>query len=568
MPRGGPPTNTYSLPAVYLAVPGTTILAVQHNSPLEDIADVLNDPWPTNIGGTGGTSIITSWDSLNSRGVDIPTASTVDLDASTGANLHFTGTTTVTAISLSNGRVREVISDGAFTLTAGASLVVNGSTSVNGTITAGMMILFVGGSAGVVYAMTSGGGGSGSLFSYTTTATAAGTTTLTVASTYQQFFTGATTQTVVLPVTSTLTLGTAFRIVNNSTGALTVNSSGGNLVVTIPGGFWCLVTCVLTSGTTAASWSAILPVGQATQTAPGLIEIATPTEAATLTDSTRAVAPDGLFFLGGYTTTATAAGTTTLTVISTYYQYFTGTTTQTLVLPVTSTLVLGRTFRVANNSTGAVTVQSSGANNIAVLAAGAVGFFTCILTSGTSAASWSFNGVSASYEFVTSIAASTSSTINFDTSTSVTIAANYDYIIRAEFVKMSADGGLALRFGTGGTPTYQTTNYTSIYMTANAGTVGAATDSITNAILLTHILTGGASAGEQLSIECKVDEPAANDTHLVSSIYSGVASDGTIQISQTGGKRTTAEVLTGLQIVPIAGNISTGLFSLFRRRIR
>src|SRR5437762_7853966 len=42
---------------------------------------------------------------------------------------------------------------------------------------------------------------------YTTTATAAATTTLTSASTYQQFFTGATTQTVQLPVVSTLALG-------------------------------------------------------------------------------------------------------------------------------------------------------------------------------------------------------------------------------------------------------------------------------------------------------------------------------------------------------------------------
>ena len=43
----------------------------------------------------------------------------------------------------------------------------------------------------------------------------------------------------------------------------------------------------------------------------------------------------------GYTTTATAAGTTTLTVSSNYRQFFTGSTTQTIVLPVTSTLVIG-----------------------------------------------------------------------------------------------------------------------------------------------------------------------------------------------------------------------------------
>jgi hypothetical protein len=93
--------------------------------------------------------------------------------------------------------------------------------------------------------------------------------------------------------------------------------------------------------------------------------------------------------LEGYATTATAAGTTTLTVASTYQQFFTGSTTQTLVMPVTSTLVLGQAFWVQNLSTGAVTVNSSGSNAILVLAGGTSALFTCILTSGTSAASWS-----------------------------------------------------------------------------------------------------------------------------------------------------------------------------------
>lgn len=94
-------------------------------------------------------------------------------------------------------------------------------------------------------------------------------------------------------------------------------------------------------------------------------------------------------FAQGYTTTATAAGTTTLTVSSTQQQYFTGTSTQTVVLPVTSTLTLGHSFRIVNNSTGgAVTVQSSGANNIVVLPQGSTVVVTCILTSGTTAASW------------------------------------------------------------------------------------------------------------------------------------------------------------------------------------
>jgi hypothetical protein len=89
---------------------------------------------------------------------------------------------------------------------------------------------------------------------YTTTATAAGSTTLTVNSNYYNLFTGTTTQTIVLPVTSTLTAGMAYEIENNSTGNLTVNSSGGNLVATVLPGTTAHIMCIGTTLTTAADW--------------------------------------------------------------------------------------------------------------------------------------------------------------------------------------------------------------------------------------------------------------------------------------------------------------------------
>jgi hypothetical protein len=92
----------------------------------------------------------------------------------------------------------------------------------------------------------------------------------------------------------------------------------------------------------------------------------------------------------GYATTATAAGTTTLTSASNHQQFFTGTTTQTVVLPVTSTLALGLSYLIVNDSTGVVTVQSSGLNTITLLPAKTAVRCTCILISGTTAASWSF----------------------------------------------------------------------------------------------------------------------------------------------------------------------------------
>jgi len=53
MPRSGPPTYLYVLPPIYIAIPGTTITAAQHNDPLDDIADTFNSFQPVVWGGTG-----------------------------------------------------------------------------------------------------------------------------------------------------------------------------------------------------------------------------------------------------------------------------------------------------------------------------------------------------------------------------------------------------------------------------------------------------------------------------------------------------------------------------------
>lgn len=52
MPRSGP-NGSYSLPPIYLAVPGTTIVASQHNDPLVDIQATFNTAQPIFYGGTG-----------------------------------------------------------------------------------------------------------------------------------------------------------------------------------------------------------------------------------------------------------------------------------------------------------------------------------------------------------------------------------------------------------------------------------------------------------------------------------------------------------------------------------
>ena len=382
------------------------------------------------------------------------------------------------------------------------------------------------------------------LANYATTATAAAITTLTVSSAYNQYFTGTTTQTVVLPVTSTLALGFPFRIVNNSTGVVTVQSSGANSIQAMAPGSSLLLTCIAITGTTAASWDAqyaivadlsgavllspsgdqtivgahnlFLTVGnfiagnaiapltgipiqavgaisssgisavftydnvgdsanfhayksasatvgvysavgaaeplgsftaygddgtQFTPAArirafangtvssgvvPGQWEFLTAnssgalTLAATINAAQQLILANALLpasggtgvtsvtiaptasafagwdansnlsannFLSGYATTATAGSSTTLTIASAYYQYFTGSTTQTCVLPHTST-VLGTSYYIVNNSSGVVTVNASGGQTVVGMAPSSSALLTCISAGGTTAASW------------------------------------------------------------------------------------------------------------------------------------------------------------------------------------
>ncbi len=97
-------------------------------------------------------------------------------------------------------------------------------------------------------------------------------------------------------------------------------------------------------------------------------------------------------FVGGFTTTVTAAGTNVLSVNSTQQQYFTGAAPQTVILPVATTLSNGQNFIIVNNSTGIITVQTSGGNTLTSVPTLSQLVATCIDTAGgTGTASWSAN---------------------------------------------------------------------------------------------------------------------------------------------------------------------------------
>lgn len=93
-------------------------------------------------------SPISAFDAITVAGATIASAATLDLDAATGDMVDVSGTTTVTAITLTAGRERTIRATGAFVLTHGASLVLPGSANI--TTASGDTFTFRGYAAGVV----------------------------------------------------------------------------------------------------------------------------------------------------------------------------------------------------------------------------------------------------------------------------------------------------------------------------------------------------------------------------------------------------------------------------------
>jgi hypothetical protein len=202
---------------------------------------------------------------------------------------------------------------------------------------------------------------------YTTQATAASTLTLTSASNYYQYFTGTTaSQVVVLPVTSTLALGQQYEINNNSTQSIAVQSSGLNAIVTVYRGMTYRFTCILTSGTTAASWEyeivGVNTVTGVTGSPSNLVFSYAPN-----IDQAYLTSPQiygGLQM--GQTTVVTAGGTTNPGGSGSVFYRFTGTSTQTMTMPASSAN-MGYAWIIQNFSTGDVTVNASAGGTIVVL---------------------------------------------------------------------------------------------------------------------------------------------------------------------------------------------------------
>ena len=122
----------------------------------------------------------------------------------------------------------------------------------------------------------------------------------------------------------------------------------------------------------------------------------------------------------GHTTTVSSATPIVLDNTSTYLQVVTGTSFQTVNLPVVSTLQLGWSFKIVNNNTSNnVGVFSSGGGVLLSLTPGMSGIVSCVSTSGTGATSWKaefsgFGTVSGTgTSVVTNIGPTITGTLNF-----------------------------------------------------------------------------------------------------------------------------------------------------------
>jgi len=127
----------------------------------------------------------------------------------------------------------------------------------------------------------------------------------------------------------------------------------------------------------------------------------------------------------GFTTITAAAGTTVLTNASAGWQQVVGTTTQTIQLPVATTLYKGLTFTVANNSTGSVTIKDSASTTIDTVITG--GTAVLVLTAnGTSAGTWvAYSYIPSSYDFNATSASFGNATITNAVWNGTTIASGY-----------------------------------------------------------------------------------------------------------------------------------------------
>lgn len=250
----------------------------------------------------------------------------------------------------------------------------------------------------------------------------------------------------------------------------------------------------------------------------------------------KSTSQEGLAALYGYTTTD-AGSWTGLSNTSTVNQIITGTGPLNISLPVVSTLAVGWRFEIFNDcSAGLITVLSSGGNTVATLGAGRAALFQCVSTSGTGAASWTYNwsGFKGTTSFPTLNQSTTGSAATLTTPRAI-YGNNFDGSAALTQVIASTFGGTGNGFTKFSGPTtsektFTLPNATATILTSNAAVTVAQGGS--GATTLTGYLKGNGTSAF-----------TASATIPASDIGSGTAltkTDDTNVTLTLGGAPTTA----------------------------
>lgn len=194
---------------------------------------------------------------------------------------------------------------------------------------------------------------------------------------------------------------------------------------------------------------------------------------------------------------------------------------------------------------------------------GALGASGTVLTSNGAAALPSFQtnaGASAGLVFIASATASNSATVNFDNN----LSATYDnYLVVFENVVASVPGTgvqLRMRVGTGGTPTYQTTNYLGANEDGTSGGFTGASSGTVSILFHTAASTASRVSGGFAIITNANSATLPKCAQLFGNIASG-SSQLASYSSAVWNDTTTA--ISSLQFSYVSNNVSTGTFKLY-----
>jgi|TARA_Y100000296_G_scaffold76165_1_gene96561 hypothetical protein len=226
------------------------------------------------------------------------------------------------------------------------------------------------------------------------------------------------------------------------------------------------------------------------------------------------------------------------------------------------------TVQTGNLADGAVTSAKIGTGEVATADIADNAVSLAKMASGTASQNIQYDGSGdpvdvalsgGGWEFVSTTTVSTSSSVTFES-----LAASYDYQVAWHNVESSGNDQFLVTFGTGATPTYQTSGY-AYSGDGVQNTTHTQVHSTSDSNIPLHGTGTGTGAGNQAFGECTLYDPAHNDYTSVSWLIGRSVSSGGRQFTAGVGYRATAEVVTALKIAPSTGTWSNGDFTLFRR---